>query len=161
MYLHPCVMICHAVICSFLIFYFQVKFLNEQNPTNESWLSILLAQEVLQCCMIRVYNHFSPDQVGSELIHGEYNRQKFLLRCGIVQLGSGQRLTGIGYSIMLLISALTQHCSYSIVTCIAHDLEWKFPIGWLNDGCRYECLLEGIEGYEAFLVKVELGVFCQ
>ena len=62
---------------------------------------------------------------------------------------------------MLLISALTKHYAYSIVACIAHNLERKFPIGRLNDGCGNECLLEGIEGYEAFLVKDERGVFWQ
>ena len=105
--------------------------------------------------------HLSTDQVGSELIHGEHNRQKFLLRCSVIQLGYGQRLTGIWYGIMLFISALTQHCSHRVVTCIAHNLEWKFPIGWLDDGSWNECLLEGVEGYEAFLVKVEQSIFCQ
>ena len=62
---------------------------------------------------------------------------------------------------MLLIFTLTEHCAYSVVACIAHDLETKFPIGRLNDGCGNECLLEGIEGYEAFLVKVERGILCQ
>ena len=56
---------------------------------------------------------------------------------------------------MLLISTLTEHCAYGVIACIAHDLERKFPIGRLNDGRGNECLLEGIEGYEAFLVKVE------
>ena len=54
---------------------------------------------------------------------------------------------------MLLISTLTKHCAYGIVACIAHDIERKFPIGRLNDGCGHECLLEGIEGQEAFLVS--------
>ena len=58
---------------------------------------------------------------------------------------------------MLLISTFTKHCAYGVVICIAHDLERKFPIRWLNDGCGYECLLEGIEGHEAFLVEVEYG----
>ena len=62
---------------------------------------------------------------------------------------------------MLFISALTQHCAHNVVTCIAHDLERKFPIGRLNDGCGYECLLEGIEGHEVFLIKVERGVLRQ
>ena len=62
---------------------------------------------------------------------------------------------------MLLISTLTEHYAYGVVACIAHDLERKFPIRRLNDGCGYECLLEGIEGYEAFLIKVEWGILCQ
>ena len=62
---------------------------------------------------------------------------------------------------MLLISTLTKHCAYGAVTCIAHDLKRKFPFGRLNDGCGYECLLEGIEGHETFLVKVEWGIFCK
>ena len=62
---------------------------------------------------------------------------------------------------MLLISTLTEHSAYGVIACIAHDLERKFPIGRLNDGRGNECLLEGIEGHEAFLVEVERGVFCQ
>ena len=62
---------------------------------------------------------------------------------------------------MLLISTLTEHCAYGVVTCIAHDLERKFPIGRLYDGRGYECLLEGIEGHEAFLIKVERRVLSQ
>ena len=62
---------------------------------------------------------------------------------------------------MLLIFTLTKHCAYGIVACIAHDLERKFPIGRLNDGRGYECLLEDVEGHEAFLVKVERGILCQ
>jgi hypothetical protein len=60
---------------------------------------------------------------------------------------------------MLLVSALTQHCTGGIVTCIAHDLEWKIPIRGLYDGCKNECLLEGVEGYEAIFIKVEWGFF--
>ena len=128
---------------------------------DKSRLGIPLGQKVLQCYVVRVHNHLCIDQVGSELVHGEYYRQEFLFRCGVVELGSGQCLTCVGYSIVLLISTLTEHCAYGVVACIAHDLETKFPIGRPNDGCGYECLLEGIEGHEAFLVKVERGVFCQ
>ena len=109
--------------------------------------------------MIHVHNHFCTNQVGPELVHGEYYRQKFLFHHGVVELGSGQCLTCVGYSIVLLISTLTEHCAYGVVACIAHDLKRKFPVGRLNDGCGYECLLEGIEGYEAFLVKVERASF--
>src|SRR6185503_16521439 len=94
-------------------------------------------------------------------VHGEYYHQEFLFHCGVVELGSGQCLTCVGHSVVLLISTLTKHCAYGVVTCIAHDLERKFPIGRLNDGCGYECLLEGIEGHEAFLIKVERGILCQ
>ena len=52
----------------------------------------------------------------------------------------------IRYSIMLFISALTEHYSDCVVASIAHDLERKIPIGRLNDGCSNECFLEGIEG---------------
>ena len=38
--------------------------------------------------------HFSTNQLGSELVYGKHYYQKFLLHCGIVQLGSGQCLTG-------------------------------------------------------------------
>ena len=42
LYLHSGEMICHAIICSILISYLQVKLLEEQNPTDELWLCILL-----------------------------------------------------------------------------------------------------------------------
>jgi hypothetical protein len=60
---------------------------------------------------------------------------------------------------MLFILALTQHCTNDVVTCIAHDLERKIPIGRLYDGCRNECLLEGVEGYEAIYIEIEWGLF--
>jgi hypothetical protein len=56
---------------------------------------------------------------------------------------------------MLFISALTQHCTDGVVSCIAHGLERKFPIGRLYYGCINKCLLEGVEGNEAIFVKVE------
>ena len=96
--------------------------------------------------MIRVHYHFSTNQVGSELVHGKDHSQKFLLRCGIVELGVGQCLTGIRYGVVLLILALAEHCSDGIVASVTHDLEKKAPIGGLYDGCGNECLLEGIEG---------------
>ena len=96
--------------------------------------------------MIRKYYHFSTNQVGSELVHGKDHGQKFLLCCGIVELGASQCLTGIRYGIVLLILALTGHCSDGVDASVAHDLERKTPIGWLDDGCGNECLFEGIEG---------------
>jgi hypothetical protein len=60
---------------------------------------------------------------------------------------------------MLLISVLTQHYADGIVTYITHDLEWKTPIWWLYDRGRDECLLEGVEGYEAIFIKVERSLF--
>jgi hypothetical protein len=63
------------------------------------------------------------------------------------------------YGIMLLILALIQHYTDGVITCIAHDLERKFPTGRLYDGCRSECLLEGVQGNEATFIEVELGLF--
>jgi hypothetical protein len=60
---------------------------------------------------------------------------------------------------MLSTLALTQHCTNGVVTCIAQDLEGKFPVGRLYNGCRNECLLEGVEGYEAIFIEVEPGLF--
>ena len=112
--------------------------------------------------MIHVHYHFGTNQVRSELVHGEYHGQKFLLRCSVIQLGSGQYLTGIRYSIMMfistLISTLTRHYSDGVVASIAHNLERKTPIRRLNEGCGNECLLEGIEGHEAILVEIEWGI---
>ena len=96
--------------------------------------------------MIHVYYHFSTNQVGSKLVHGKNHGQKFLLYCGIVKLGAGQCLTGIRYGIVLLILALTEHCSDGVDASVAHDLERKTPIGGLYEGCGNECLHEGTEG---------------
>ena len=96
--------------------------------------------------MICIHYHFSTNQVGPELVHGKDHGQKFLLCCGIVELGAGQCLTGIRYGIVLLILALTEHCSNGIVTSVAHNLKRKTPIGGLYEGCGNECLLEGIKG---------------
>jgi len=38
--------------------------------------------------VVRVHNHLSTDQVRPELVHGEYYRQEFLFRCGVVELRS-------------------------------------------------------------------------
>ena len=62
---------------------------------------------------------------------------------------------------MLFILALTEHCADGVVTCIAHDLEWKTPIRRLYDGCGHQCLYEGIEGYKAVFVLVEWGLLGQ
>ena len=56
---------------------------------------------------------------------------------------------------MQFISTLTQHYTRSVVTCVAHDLERKIPIGRLHNGCGNDCLHESIEGYETFLAEVE------
>ena len=82
--------------------------------------------------MIHVHYHFSTNQVGSELVHGKDHGQKFLVCYGIVELGAGQCLTGIRYGIVLLILALTEHCSNGIVTSVAHNLERKAPIAIIH-----------------------------
>ena len=79
--------------------------------------------------MIRVYYHFSTNQVRSELVHGKDHVQKFLLHCGIAELGADQCPTWIRYGILLFILALTEHYSNGIVTSVAHNLERKAPIG--------------------------------
>ena len=96
--------------------------------------------------MIHVYYRFITNQVRSKLVHGKDHGQKFLLCCGVVELGAGQCLTGIRYGIMLLVLALTEHYSDGVVASIAHDLERKIPIERLDNGCGNECFLEGIEG---------------
>ena len=80
-------MISHTIICSFLIPDFKIKLLKEQNPTDESWLGIFIGKQVLKCSMIHVYYRFITNQVRSKLVHGKDHGQKFLLCCGIVELG--------------------------------------------------------------------------
>jgi hypothetical protein len=60
---------------------------------------------------------------------------------------------------MLFISALIQHYTDGIITCIAHDLERKFPIRRMYDGSINERLLDGVEGNEAIFNKVERSLF--
>jgi hypothetical protein len=59
--------------------------------------------EILKSGMICIDNDLGAHQISSELFDGKYHGKKFLLRCGVVQLGSSQSLACMGYSIMLLI----------------------------------------------------------
>jgi hypothetical protein len=53
--------------------------------------------------MICIDNNLGAHQIWSKLFDGKYHDKKFLLWCGVSQLGSSQSLACVGYSIMLLI----------------------------------------------------------
>jgi hypothetical protein len=51
--------------------------------------------------MIYIDNDHGTHEILSKLLDGKYHSKKFLLRCGVVQLGSSQSLACVGHSIML------------------------------------------------------------
>jgi hypothetical protein len=73
--------------------------------------------------MICIDSNLGAHQIRSKLFDGKHHDKKFLFCCGMVQLGSIQSLACIGYSIMLLILWLAEHCSNSIITSITHDFK--------------------------------------
>jgi len=79
--------------------------------------------------MIRVYYHLSTNQVGYELVANTSAKSSFS-----VVINSGQCLTCIRESIMLIILALNWHCTDGVIICLARGLERKFPIGRPYDG---------------------------
>jgi hypothetical protein len=48
--------------------------LKKKDPTNQSWFSILLSQEILDGCVIGVNNGLRVHNVRSEFFEGENHR---------------------------------------------------------------------------------------
>jgi hypothetical protein len=57
-----------------LITYFNIELLEKKDPTDQTWFSILLSQEVLDGHMIGVNNDHQVHDVRSEFFKGEYHR---------------------------------------------------------------------------------------
>jgi hypothetical protein len=51
-----------------------IKFLKKKDPTNQTWYSFLLTQEILDGCVIGVNNDLRVHDVRSEFFEGEYHR---------------------------------------------------------------------------------------
>ena len=58
--------------------------------------------------MVHAYDSFVPQDVRTELSHGEHNAQKFLLCCGVVLFSRQKRPTGKGDGKMFLIAVLVE-----------------------------------------------------
>jgi hypothetical protein len=67
-------MIGHNILHPLLITYFNIKLLEKKDPTDQSWFSILLSQEILDGRVIGVNNDLRVLGVLSEFFKGEYNR---------------------------------------------------------------------------------------
>jgi hypothetical protein len=48
--------------------------LEKKDPTNQTWFSFLLSQEILDGCVIGVNNDLRVHDVRSEFFKGEYHR---------------------------------------------------------------------------------------
>jgi hypothetical protein len=64
----------HNILHPLLITYFNIKLLEKKDPTDQSWFSILLSQEILDGRVIGVNNDLQVDDVRSEFFKGEYHR---------------------------------------------------------------------------------------
>src|SRR4051812_32766490 len=83
-------MVCHLILTSFSVLYLDVKFLQQKYPSDKSWLSILLGNQVFDYRMICPDNHLGSKQISTKLIHGKNHSEEFLLSCRIVQLSTVQ-----------------------------------------------------------------------
>jgi hypothetical protein len=53
---------------------FNIELLEKKDPTNQSWFSILISQEILDGRMIGVNNDLRVHNVRSEFFKGKYHR---------------------------------------------------------------------------------------
>jgi hypothetical protein len=67
-------MIVHNILHTLLITYFNIKLLEEKDPMNQTWFSILLSQEILDGRMIGVNNDLRVHDVRSDFFKDEYHR---------------------------------------------------------------------------------------
>jgi hypothetical protein len=67
-------MIVHNILHPLLIMNFNIKFLEKKkDPTNQTWFSFLISQEILDGCVIGVNNDLRVHDVRSEFFEGEYH----------------------------------------------------------------------------------------
>jgi hypothetical protein len=66
-------MIDHNILHPLLIMNFNIKLLKKKDPTDQSWFSILLSQEILDDRVIGVNNDLRVHDVRSEFFEGEYH----------------------------------------------------------------------------------------
>jgi hypothetical protein len=67
-------MIGHNILHPLLITNFNIKLLEKKDPMDQTWLSILLSQDILDGYVIGVNNDLRVHDVRSEFFEGEYHR---------------------------------------------------------------------------------------
>jgi hypothetical protein len=67
-------MISNNILHPLLITNFNIKLLKKKDPTDQTWFSILLSQEILDGCVIGVNNDLRVHDVRSEFFEGEHRR---------------------------------------------------------------------------------------
>jgi hypothetical protein len=67
-------MISHNILHPLLITNFNIKLLEKKDPTDQSWFSILLSQEILDGRVIGVNNNLRIHDVTSEFFKSEKHR---------------------------------------------------------------------------------------
>jgi hypothetical protein len=70
--IHPRQMIDHNILHPFLITNFNIELLEKKDPTDQSWFSILLSQEILNGRVIGVNNDLRIHDVRCEFFKGKY-----------------------------------------------------------------------------------------
>ena len=108
-------MVCHRVFAVLLVFYLQVEFFKEQQPSYESWFSLFLGEQVFQGRMISVDDDFAPQDVQQELLESIDHRQKLFLHSCVINLSFNEGLTCIADGCRLLVKSLPQDRSHRIV----------------------------------------------
>ena len=78
----PRQMISNKILCPFLILDLNIEFLQQEYPSDQSGLGILLIQQIFDCCMISVHNCFGTNKIWPEFIKSiYYSKQLFLSGC--------------------------------------------------------------------------------
>jgi hypothetical protein len=67
-------MIGHNIFHPLFIMNFNIEILEKKDPTNQSWFSILLSQEILDGRVIGVINDLRVHDVRSEFLKGKHHR---------------------------------------------------------------------------------------
>jgi hypothetical protein len=67
-------MIGHNILHPLLITNFNIELLEKKDPTDQSWFSIFLNQEILDVRVIVVNNDLRVHDVRSKFFKGEYHR---------------------------------------------------------------------------------------
>jgi hypothetical protein len=66
-------MIGHNILHPLLVINFNIELLEKKNPTDQSWFSILLSQEILDGRMTGGNNDLRVHDVRSKFFKGEYH----------------------------------------------------------------------------------------
>jgi len=78
-------MINNNIFGPYLILDLQVELLKEQYPPDEARLGILVVKEVLESCMVSVYDDFGEKEIWAKLLHCIHDCKQ-LLCSGVILL---------------------------------------------------------------------------